>query len=165
MYPLAKHNKRIYSGNATVTEHNETQNFFLLVDEGIQYHQKGAIIGMPAKRHLNGVLLVCQWWHSIECWLGSCVIFQGVHTIIAKKPYIFVIFQGRGVRTPMSPLPRSPHISATVHKASNLLKIIISKSYMIAKPLQVIWIPSTPMPKGTFFIHHHMKLKPEFYSF
>ena len=31
---------------------------------------------------------------NIECWLGSFVIFQGIRTSIAKKPYIFVIFQG-----------------------------------------------------------------------
>ena len=27
-------------------------------------------------------------------WLGSFVIFQGIRTSIAKKPYIFVIFKG-----------------------------------------------------------------------
>ena len=33
----------------------------------------------PAKRHLNGVLLVDQWWPNIknECWLGSFVISRG----------------------------------------------------------------------------------------
>ena len=30
----------------------------------------------------------------IECWFGSFAIFQGIWTKIAKKPYIFVIFQG-----------------------------------------------------------------------
>ena len=58
---------------------------------------------MSAKRHLNGVLLVCQWWPSIESWLGSFVVFKWIRTSIAKKPYIFVIFQG-GVRTPCPPL-------------------------------------------------------------
>ena len=35
---------------------------FFLVDEGeggSKYHYKGAIIDPPAKRHLNGVSLVC----------------------------------------------------------------------------------------------------------
>ena len=36
-----------------------------------------------------------------ECWLGSFVIFQGIRTSIAKKPYIFVIFKG-------GPEPLSP---------------------------------------------------------
>ena len=51
------------------------------------------IIGPPAKRHLNGVSLAhC----NIKWWLGSFVIFQEIRTSIAKKPYIFVIFQGGG---------------------------------------------------------------------
>ena len=44
---------------------------------------------------------------NIECWLGSFVIFKGIQASIAKKFYIFVIFQGGGgvgVRTPC-PLP------------------------------------------------------------
>ena len=42
---------------------------------------------------------------QIECWLGSFVIFQGIRTSIAKKPYIFVIFQGGGGGPdPLSPL-------------------------------------------------------------
>ena len=43
---------------------------------------------------------------NIECWLGSFVIFQGIWTSIAKKPFIFVIFQ-RGSRPPVPPL--DPH--------------------------------------------------------
>ena len=39
-------------------------------------------------------LLACRWWPDIECWLGSFVTFQGIRTSIAKKPYIFQIFQG-----------------------------------------------------------------------
>ena len=31
-----------------------------------------------------------------ECCLGSFMIFQGIRTSIAKKPYIFVIFQWGG---------------------------------------------------------------------
>ena len=44
-------------------------------------------------------------WPNNECWLGSFVIFQGIGTSIAKKPYICVIFQrGGGVWTPCHPL-------------------------------------------------------------
>ena len=79
--------------------------FFFLYNEGWEkYHHKRAINGPPAKRHLNGVSLACWWWPNIERWLGSLVIFQGIWTRIAKKPYIFVIFQGGGgVRTPVPP--------------------------------------------------------------
>ena len=70
-----------------------------------------AIIGPPAKGHLNGVSLACWWWPNIECWLSSFVIFLGIWTRIAKKPDIFVIFQGGGVRTPGPPFA-SPHDAA-----------------------------------------------------
>ena len=62
---------------------------------GFKYHYKLAIIGPLAKRHLNGVSLAGRSWPKIECWLGSYVLFQGMRASIAKKPYIFVIFQGR----------------------------------------------------------------------
>ena len=35
-------------------------------------------------------------------WFGSFMIFQGIQTSVAKKPYIFVIFQ-EGVQTPVPP--------------------------------------------------------------
>ena len=69
---------------------------------GSKYHKNWTIIGLPAKRHLNGVSLACRWWPNIECWPGSFVIFQGIRTGIAKKPSIFVIFQGDP--EPLSPL-------------------------------------------------------------
>ena len=70
---------------------------------GFKYHHdKRAIIGPPAKRHLNGVSLAWWWWPNIECWLCSFVIFLGIRTSFAKKPYIFVIFQV-GVRAPCPP--------------------------------------------------------------
>ena len=46
-------------------------------ERGSKYHYKRAIIGLPAKCHLNGVSLVGRWWPNIECWLGSFMIFQG----------------------------------------------------------------------------------------
>ena len=74
-------------------------------DRGSKYHYKWAIIGPPVKRHLNDVSLVGRWWPNIECWLGIFVIFRGIRTSIAKKPNIFVIFQGGGgFRTPCRPL-------------------------------------------------------------
>ena len=52
------------------------------------------------------------------CWqaddgptLNTGLVFQGIRTSIAKKPYIFVIFQGGGGGglDPMSP-PPDPHM-------------------------------------------------------
>ena len=74
-------------------------------EEGSKYHYKRAIIGPPAKRQLNGILLACRCWPNIECWLGSLVIFQGIRTSIAKKPYIFVIFRGGGGGGSGPPVP------------------------------------------------------------
>ena len=70
---------------------------------GSKYHYKRAIINPPALGHLNDVSLACRLWPNIECWLGRLVIVQGVRTSIAKKYYMFVVFQGGG-RTPWSPL-------------------------------------------------------------
>ena len=56
-------------------------------EERIQIALKVAIIGLPSKRHFNGVSLVGDCWPNI-CWLGSFVIFKGILTSIAKKPYI-----------------------------------------------------------------------------
>ena len=74
---------------------------------GSKYHYKLAIIDPPAKRHLNGVSLACRCWPKIESWFGSFEIFQGSgpdnSVNIAKKPYIFVIFQvGCGPPFPLS---------------------------------------------------------------
>ena len=60
-----------------------------------------------AKQHLNGISLACRKLPKIEYWLGSFEIFQGIWTSIAKRPYIFVIFQGGG-----GPDPCSPSVSA-----------------------------------------------------
>ena len=43
------------------------------------------------------------------CWLDSFVIFQGFRTSIAKKPYIFAIFQGGGGSGPPVPSSGSTH--------------------------------------------------------
>ena len=86
-----------------------TTFFFLFVwsmsEGGSKYHLTRAILGPLAKRHINGVSRAWRRWPNIECWLGSFVIFQGIWTSIAKKPYIFVIFHGGGVRTPWPPPP------------------------------------------------------------
>ena len=65
---------------------------------------KLAIIGPPAKRHLNGVSLAGRLWPDTECLLVSFVVLQEIRTNDAKKPSIIVIFQGGGVWTPCLPL-------------------------------------------------------------
>ena len=77
--------------------------WWIQFDEGRKDHT--TIFGPQAKRHLNGVSLACRWWPYIECWLEIFVVFKGIRTSIAKKPYIFVIFQG-------SPDPLPPSGSA-----------------------------------------------------
>ena len=67
---------------------------------GSRYYYKRAIIGLPAKRHLNGV----KWpfcWRADAAGLSLnarmiTVIFQEIRTRIAEKLYIFVIFRGGG---------------------------------------------------------------------
>ena len=83
---------------------------------GSKYHSKSAIIGPPAKRHLNGVSLACRRRPSIECWLGSFVI--------AKKPYILVIFPGGGGPDPLSPLCIRPWTMTIIKLSLVLLKVV-----------------------------------------
>ena len=68
-----------------------------------KYHYKRAIIGPPAKRHLNDVSLACRWWPNIECF----VIFRGSRSVLQRNP-IFYDFSGGGgggggggIRTPV----------------------------------------------------------------
>ena len=49
----------------------------------------------------------------IECCLGSFVIFQGIRSSNAKKPYIFVIFQGGP--DPLTPPSGSAHVGNDVN--------------------------------------------------
>ena len=44
---------------------------------------------------------------ALNAGLVAFVIFQGIQTSIAKKPYIFVIFQGLGGGVPTPPIPPS----------------------------------------------------------
>ena len=96
--------RKLVRGGPTLT------TFFLVVEEREDPNTTisvQAIISMPAKCHLNGVLLACQWWPNIESWLGSFVIFQGFWTSTAKKPYytcILWFFMGGGRFRPLAPL-------------------------------------------------------------
>ena len=71
---------------------------------------KLAIIGPPAKRHLNGVSLAGRLWPDTECLLVSLLVLQEIRTNDAKKPSIIVIFQGGGGLDPLPP-SGSAHVS------------------------------------------------------
>ena len=85
-----------------LSEGSNFDNVFFIVDEGgSKYHHKRAIDGPPAKIHLNGVSLACQYdAPKLNAGLVAFQGFQGIRTSIAKKPYIFVIFRGGGSRPP-----------------------------------------------------------------
>ena len=72
----------------------------------------------------------------IKCWLGSFVVLQGIQTSIAKKPYIFVIFQGRS--GPLSPL-LDPPMAYT--QADQCLCYLLSGKYTVVvklAPCQIV---------------------------
>ena len=75
----------------------------------------------------NAILLVGRWWPNIECWPGSFVIFQRIQTSIAKKPYIFLIFQGGGGPEPLSP-PLDWRLKLyKVERKANMLKCCLRR--------------------------------------
>ena len=65
-------------------------------ERGSKNHQKQAIIWPASKTPLKWHFTFRPIMAHIECWLGSFAIFQGMRTSIAKKPYIFLIFQRGG---------------------------------------------------------------------
>ena len=77
--------------------------FFFFKGERIQISQKAGHHRPASETPLNGVSLACWWWPNVECWLGSFWEFQGIRSSIAKKFYVFVIFQVGGP-DPLSPL-------------------------------------------------------------
>ena len=95
------------------------------VEEGSKYHYKRATIGPPAKRHLNGVSLACQWWSNIECWLGSFVIFLGVRISVDKKPYILWFFRWGPV--PLPPLDPHMHVNWIFPGTGSLIYEVIGE--------------------------------------
>ena len=86
------------------------QRFFLFfwVMSGSKYYLFRAIIGPPAKRHLNGVSLAGRWWPNIECWIGSLVILRGSGPVLLRIP-IFLYFPG-GSGPPVPALSGSAHV-------------------------------------------------------
>ena len=85
---------------------------FFLVDGGkriqiqlkVGHHRHAS--EKPFKWRFPCVPMMAQYW-----WLGTIVFFQEIQINIAKKPYIFVIFQARGggASGPPVPLSESAH--------------------------------------------------------
>ena len=76
---------------------------------GSKYHYKRVTIGPSAKRHLNGILLVCWWWPNIECWLTAVWFVRGSGPESLRNPIFLWFFRGGGSGPPVSPL--DPHMS------------------------------------------------------
>ena len=75
------------------------------------------------KQAIIGVSLACRWWPSIECWLGSCGIFQWILSIIFKKPYISFRVRTPCPQPPLDPRMWSEHFrDAQSHCCSHLDK-------------------------------------------
>ena len=84
-------------------DNNFIFSFFFIREEGVVItllagHDRPAS-ETPFKWRFTGRPI----WPNIECYLGSFVIFQGIQTSFAKKPYIFCDFS-RGSERPVPPL-------------------------------------------------------------
>ena len=74
-----------------------------LVDERIKIPLSAGHHRPASETPFNAVSLAGWWVHKIKCWLDRFVIFQGIRTSIAKKPYIFVMIFQRGSGPPAPP--------------------------------------------------------------
>ena len=96
--------------------------FFLFVDGGIE-DLNTALNGPSLACYRNAISIAGRWWPNIKCWFGSFVIFHGIQTSIAKKPFIFVIFQGVGP-DPLSPSLDPPMYLTTRCTQTKTIRII-----------------------------------------
>ena len=95
-----------------LSEGGPTLTFFKLMrGEGIQIPLLAGQHRPANETPFNGVFASEPMVTNDECWHCSFVIFQGIRTSIAKKPYTFVIFQGGpGPPTPPPPASGSAHV-------------------------------------------------------
>ena len=123
---------------------------FLGGEGGSKCPYKQAIIGPPARRILNGVLLADRWWPNIECWLGSFGIFIGSGPILLENPVFFVIFRrggGGGVRTPCphSGSAHALHLHVSINALLESLSVRLSISIkMLFECLSTVCINIMP---------------------
>ena len=92
---------------------SNSYNCFFLVDEELEDPNTTKSRPIIAYQR-NAISLASRWWPYLKCWLGSLVIFKGIRTSIAKKPYIFVIFQG-------GPDPPPPGLATKTQATLSLL--------------------------------------------
>ena len=114
------------------------------MEECSKYHYKQAIIGPPAKRHLNGVSLACRWWPNRD-WMMAWQLcdFQGTQTSIAKKTYISIFlwfFRGGGWSDPLSPL--DPHMCAKPGRVAQSVTCLATDACLTADPGVASSIPA-----------------------
>ena len=77
---------------------SNSYGFFFVRGEKIQIALKAGLHLSASETLFKCVSLAGRWWWwpNIECWLGSFVIFQGIRTSIAKKPFILWFFRRGG---------------------------------------------------------------------
>ena len=69
-----------------------------VLSEGVQFWELFLFVwdSLEEGSTISGPSSACRWWPNIECWLGSFVIFMGIRTIVAKKPYFLFYRSGPG---------------------------------------------------------------------
>ena len=79
---------------------------------GSKYHCKRAIIGPPAKRHLNGVSLAGRWWPKLNAGMVALWFYRGSGPVLQRNPIFLCFFRGYGSPAPYPPPPPPPFGSA-----------------------------------------------------
>ena len=114
-------------------ERGSNFDFFFLVDEG-----RGIQIPLKVSHHRPASEMAFRWpaddGPTLNAGLVVCC-FQGFQTSIAKKPYIFVIFQGGPDPCPPS---GSTHVCSTfsANKVKKKIHFIINSFVHVNSPLQ-----------------------------
>ena len=120
-------------------------------ERGSKCHYKWAIIGLPAKGHLNGVSLAGRWWPNTECWLVNFVVLQRIWTNMPRNA-IFFDFSGGGggVPDPLSTPPLDPRMDWHFWRIKKEKKWIKKSTHECPISCVAVWAPpkswSSAMP-------------------
>ena len=113
IYIIGMRGSRKFCQRGSIFDNGFFLSFFFFFLEGRddpnKYHYKRALIGLPAKRHLNGVSLACRLWPKIECWYGSLWFFNGSGPVLLRNP-IFLWFYRAVGPDPLHHPPLNPPI-------------------------------------------------------